>query len=218
MAKSNLTPDENVNLINEENESTTEIDLSGNIEEDPVKKIVHYSLGQRIKTLNFPGGIQVKEWFLKQKDGLKPWADFANTQKFSKPKTVAEGGQRLIRNVSRFKSNYLYVSLGLLAFTLLTSPFLLLTLGACLGACYMVKVKNANRKIIVMGKELSMTQQYAAVGMISLPILWLAGAGTVVFWVIGVSMVVIILHAVFHSVSTDDDDNDQLFDIQMNTV
>lgn len=61
----------------------------------------------------------MKELFFKSRDGLKPWADFANAQKFSVPKNVAEGGKRLIRNVDRFKSNYLYVSLGLSLFCLL---------------------------------------------------------------------------------------------------
>ena len=37
----------------------------------------------------------------------------------------------------------------------------------------------------VAGRELSLAQQYSAVGVLSFPIFWVAGAGSAVFWVIG---------------------------------
>ena len=38
---------------------------------------------------------------------------------------------------------------------------------------------------ILIGRELSLAQQYGAVGILSFPLFWVAGAGSVVFWVIG---------------------------------
>ena len=35
------------------------------------------------------------------------------------------------------------------------------------------------------GRELSLAQQYAAVGVLAFPLFWIAGAGSAVFWIIG---------------------------------
>ena len=39
--------------------------------------------------------------------------------------------------------------------------------------------------MFITGRELSLAQQYAVVGVCSFPLFWLAGAGSAVFWVIG---------------------------------
>ncbi len=36
-----------------------------------------------------------------------------------------------------------------------------------------------------LGKEVSVTHQYAGVAALSFPLFWIAGAGSAVFWVIG---------------------------------
>ena len=36
-----------------------------------------------------------------------------------------------------------------------------------------------------VGKEVTVTHQYAAVGLLAFPLFWIAGAGSAVFWVIG---------------------------------
>ena len=57
----------------------------------------------------------VQDWLRKQKESIKPWSDFLNTKKFSLPKSVAPVGARLVRNVERFQSNYVFIFLGLVA-------------------------------------------------------------------------------------------------------
>lgn len=67
----------------------------------------------------------------------------------------------------------------------LTSPFLLLALAAFFGACYIVSLRNAEKKISINGREITMAHQYALVGLLSIPIFYAAGATTAIFWVIG---------------------------------
>lgn len=51
---------------------------------------------------------------------------------------------------------------------------------------YMIFLTFALSLIIIpTGRELSMFQQYTAVGIASFPLFWIAGAGAAVFWVIG---------------------------------
>lgn len=60
---------------------------------------------------------------------------------------------------------------------------MLLVLAGVVFAYY--KIKSANVQISVMGRQLSPTQQCAAVGAASLPVLYIAGAGAAAFWVLG---------------------------------
>lgn len=89
---------------------------------------------------------------------------------------------------------------------------LLIAIAACLGACYIINIKNQEKKLSIMGKELSVSQQYAAVGLCSFPLFWLAGAGSAVFWIIGASFFVIMLHASFYTLAEDGEDIDLVMD------
>ena len=63
---------------------------------------------------------------------------------------------------------------------------LLIAVGASLGACYLLSKRSAERKITVVGHELSLPQQYGLVALFSFPLFYLAGAGAAVFWVLGI--------------------------------
>lgn len=52
---------------------------------------------------------------------------------------------------------------------------LLLCIGASLGACYILQLKNKERKVKFIGKEVTLAQQYAGVGLASIPIFIIAG-------------------------------------------
>jgi hypothetical protein len=185
------------------------VDLSGDIdtgkaEELPTKKsIMSLSLSN----------VSVRDWLHKQRESVQPWTEFINTKRFKLPKSLPPAGKRIVKNIDRFQSNYLFVFLGLVAFCILTSPLLLIAIAACLGACYIINIKNTESKLTVMGHEVSIAQQYMAVAALSFPLFWVAGAGSAVFWVIGASFLVIMLHAVIYSL-----DEENLFEVEMQTV
>lgn len=74
---------------------------------------------------------------------------------------------------------------NLVYFLRITSPMLLFAVAASLGACYILSLKNAEKKIVIGGHEIPLAHQYGAVGILSLPVFYLAGAGAVLFWVLG---------------------------------
>jgi len=187
------------------------IDLEGNIDlgepEDtlPTKsKLMALSLSN----------ISAREWLSQRRAGIQPWAQFLNYKQFKTPKTVAPIGKRVLKNIERFQSNYLFVFIGLVVFCILTSPLLLVAIAACLGACYIIRIRNADNPLKIAGKELTVAQQYGAVGAMSFPLFWLAGAGGAVFWVIGASFFTIMLHASMYAL----EDEAEPFDLEMETV
>ncbi|BFZ25447.1 hypothetical protein BsWGS_28486 [Bradybaena similaris] len=158
--------------------------------------------------------VAAREWFAKTRDSVKPWPEFLNTSKFGLPKSLAPLPKRILRNIESFQSNYLFVFIGLFVFCVLTSPLLLLAIAACLGACYIVSVRNHDRKVTVMGRDVSLTHQYGAIAATSFPLFWLAGAGSAVFWVIGASVLAIMLHASLYLTQEEQEG----FDLQIDSV
>ncbi len=57
-----------------------------------------------------------KEWIQGKHSGVQPWAEFLNVKRVSKPQGTADVTKRLVSNVSRFQSNYLFVFLGLVLY------------------------------------------------------------------------------------------------------
>lgn len=188
-------------------------DLKGDIE-IPLTETTNLKTSSKSTMAVNLSNIKVREWFQRQRDSIQPWSEFLNSKKFRPPKSVALGGKRILKNVASFQSNYTFVFLGLLIFCLLTSPVLLIAMAACLGACYIINLKNADKKIVVLGKEVSLAQQYAAVGVLSFPLFWIAGAGSAVFWVIGASLFCILLHASMYNGGDEQDP----FELEMETV
>jgi len=52
-----------------------------------------------------------KEWLSKQRTSMKPWREFISTAKLSKPKSIAEVGRRVVKNLQVYQSNYVLISL-----------------------------------------------------------------------------------------------------------
>lgn len=121
----------------------------------------------------------------------------------SKPGSLGDATRRLTVNVKRFRSNYLFVFVGLAVYCILTSPILLFGLVFVLVAMWYI-FKNEGRSIRVAGRDFGTKEQYTFVALLSVPLFIVGGAGSVVFWIIGASIVVVALHAIFMSVETVD--------------
>jgi hypothetical protein len=56
---------------------------------------------------------------------------------------------------------------------------------AMAGACYIIQLKSKEQNFRILGKEMTLAQVYTALGLISIPVFLIAGAGSAVFWIIG---------------------------------
>lgn len=131
---------------------------------------------------------------------LQSWGSFIDTSRMMLPISIQQWSKRLVSNFKHFQSNYLFVFIILCIYCILTSPLLLLVISAIAAAGYILTLKNAERPLKLFGKKLNLGQQYLALCICSLPLLYLVGAGAVVFWVIGASLFVITLHASVYSI------------------
>lgn len=142
-----------------------------------------------------------KDWLWQRKAQMKPWTEFFKGSRFSRPKTVAEAGRRVMKNLEEYQSNYVVITLLLIFYCVLSSPLLLIALSVAGGGCFYLSYKNQGQKIRVLGRDLSRAEQYGLVLLISLPLFILASAGSTVFWIIGASIFTVGLHASMLSTS-----------------
>lgn len=162
----------------------------------------------------------VREWIASRRQNIRPWLQFVNFHNFNKPDSLPRWSKRLVKNIEHFQSNYVFVFLGLFVYCLLTSPLLLIAMGAMAGGCHILRLRQQERKLMVAGREVPLAQQYAGVALLSVPIFLLVGASSALFWVIGASFFVIMLHATFfkHETFGDAEEEAELFEVTMDPV
>ncbi|GLH12383.1 PRA1 family protein [Gryllus bimaculatus] len=100
----------------------------------------------------------------------------------------------------------------------ITSPLLLIAVAASLGACYILSLKNNERKVILFGREISLAQQYGLIAICSIPVFYWAGAGAALFWVLGASFFVVTLHAALYNIDAVLTPEEERFDLVMENV
>ena len=162
-----------------------------------------------IQSVIAPGGVdatssrlqRAKAWLGQKRSEVKPWHEFLNVKKISKPNSAAEVTHRIIVNSRTYQANYILISLGLVVYCLITSPLLLFGLGISFGGCQFISSQKG-QKLSIAGREFTSAEQYGIVIMFSLVLFFLAGVGSTVFWIIGASIFTVCLHASFLSVST----------------
>merc|ERR1712156_478538 len=151
----------------------------------------------------------VREWLAKRRANLRPVGTFFNTANFQVPPSAGRLSKRLIKNIDYFQSNYVLVFLVLVLYCLISSPLLLIVIAAAGGASYYASMKNAERKLAIAGHEVSLAHQYGVIAVCSIPFFLWAGAGGIVFWVLGASMFFITGHAAFYNYDALDVPEDQ---------
>ncbi|XP_053601052.1 prenylated Rab acceptor protein 1 isoform X1 [Plodia interpunctella] len=123
----------------------------------------------------------------------RPWTQFIATENFKVPASIPRLTRRVYRNVEYFQANYLVVFLGLFAYCLITTPLLLIAMVASFFGYR--KLTSGPNTWKIGGWELTKTQQYGVAAAGSMALCWLAGAGAVLFWVLGATVTVVALHA-----------------------
>jgi len=140
----------------------------------------------------------IRDVLTQQREKIKPWAEFSEQKSFSAPAGLQEWSKRIVKNVEHYQSNYIILFLLLMVYCILTSPLLLIALAVSATGSYAVS-KHEGQTLKIGGKEIPAKYRYALVGVISTPLLFIAGAGAALFWTLGVTATLIGGHASFRN-------------------
>ncbi|EDW74723.1 uncharacterized protein Dwil_GK15829 [Drosophila willistoni] len=147
------------------------------------------------KLQNLPSPLEIIQIVRKS---LRPWTVFFNINNFKSAVSMQRLNNRVMRNLSYFQSNYIFIFIVLMIYCLITSPLILLVIVGAAFGCHKIRTRNTN--VTVAGHQVTPKQQIIAVNLISAPILFLVGAGAVLFWTLGASCFVIAMHAIFYNI------------------
>jgi len=183
---------------------STAVDVSGEIDSPPVETKNEKSLQMASWTnLSLTGNLrdvvtqQEKPFqWRNMREKIRPWSEFAEQKSFNAPVGLQQWTKRLIKNVEHYQANYVITFLILMVYCILTSPLLLIALAVSGIGSYAVS-KHEGQTLQIAGKEVPAKFRYALVGVISTPLLFIAGAGAALFWTLGVTATLIGGHASF---------------------
>ncbi|CAK5084537.1 unnamed protein product [Meloidogyne enterolobii] len=130
---------------------------------------------------------------------LQPWSDFFRPSKFGFPPGLVSIGPRVKHNLEHFLSNYLCLFVALLIYCILTSLLMLLTLVALAGLCYTIYQRTQKGPIFFGSYEVPPSLLYTFALMVCIPLFYLANAGSVMYWVIGTGLFLMLAHAIFYA-------------------
>ena len=105
-------------------------------------------------------------------------------------------GKRVVKNLEHFQSNYVVVFLALSLYCFVANPLLIVAVAVLLITCWLLKVRQQQRKLMLVNHEVTLAQQCSVVAILfSVPVLLLTGFTSAVFWVLTASCFCTLLHA-----------------------
>jgi len=147
------------------------------------------------------GTNRVKEIFVNWKNenlnlkSMRAWGGFCDRSKLSIPK-FTEIHIRLKSNLSYFQTNYIAVFALLLIYCIITNPWFLLVVGLC-GGFWLYIFHYRAEPIMVRGHEVTSREKTIGLTVVTLFLFYIAGVTNSIFWLLGASIAVTLLHALF---------------------
>lgn len=131
---------------------------------------------------------------------IRPWKDFFALDQFRIPESSTAAQSRASHNFTHFQNNYLIILLLFCGFSLLSDLALLMVAAVCLGGFYFISTLKPDYVLNVGGKEISVKQLNYSWIAVSIILLYMSSALSVVFWILSVTAVITIAHAALHDV------------------
>lgn len=178
--------------------SDEKIEISGELDSSPLieKPSNNKPTGLMASWSNISMPGNVGTVLQQQRDKIRPWSEFADQKAFSAPVSMQEWTKRLLKNIEHYQANYIITFMLLMVYCILTSPLLLIALAVSATGSYVVS-KHEGQNLVIGGKQIPPQLRYGLVGLISFPLLFIAGVGAALFWTLGVTATLIGGHASF---------------------
>jgi len=146
---------------------------------------------------------KVKEIFSKWREdnlsfkSMRSWGQFFNRTKFSFPK-IMDIPNRVKTNVTYFQVNYLVVFIIILLYAILSNPWFLFAI-AIIGAMWGYVFQWREQPIMIASHEVSYKEKVIALSVVTVISFYFASVSNTIFWLIGATLTVVSIHALFYS-------------------
>lgn len=127
---------------------------------------------------------------------LRPLGEFFDHQRISRPKDTNEAFQRVTYNTRHFSGNYAVIVLLLTVYGMIMDTLLLVALVFLVGGFWAIN-RFAPEPMQVGEHMITQKSLYTGLFVIGIPLLWFASPFGFMFWLVGSSAFLILMHAAF---------------------
>ncbi|KAF9336703.1 hypothetical protein BG006_007770 [Podila minutissima] len=127
---------------------------------------------------------------------LRPFAEFFDLNRCSKPNSLASATSRLNYNINYFQSNYLLLFLGITGYSLITNVMLMFSVGVVVGGTHYIS-KVPPEGVVIGQNTYTARQLQTGLTCLAVPLFFFSSTVGTIFWIIGASAVSILGHATF---------------------
>ncbi|KAF9584413.1 hypothetical protein BGW38_006555 [Lunasporangiospora selenospora] len=133
---------------------------------------------------------------------LRPFSEFFDSNRLSKPNNFASITSRFNYNLNYFQGNYLLVFLGITAYSLITNVMLLFSVAFVAGGMHYIS-RVPPEGVVIGSSTWTPRQLQTGLMCVSIPLFFFSSTIGTVFWIIGASAVTILGHAAFMQEGVD---------------
>ncbi|KAL3531642.1 hypothetical protein ACH5RR_005163 [Cinchona calisaya] len=129
----------------------------------------------------------------------RPWSELLDRSAFSKPESISEATQRIRKNYTYFRVNYLAVITAVLAVSLLTNPLSLILLAALLAAwlfLYLFRTAS-DPPLTLFGRQFSDRETLVGLIVSTIVVIFLTSVGSVLVSALMVGVAIVCAHGAF---------------------
>nr|XP_054933353.1 prenylated Rab acceptor protein 1-like [Dermacentor andersoni] len=167
----------------------------------PTPPLLQKRLSSPPKKEDFDLRRTVVSWSSERINHAQPWKDFADTAKFSIPKSAQEVADRIQSNVGRFHSNYGVLFVAILAGYVMSSVELVVSVAVVATVCVALKLHQDDESAAVWGTKLVLTKNHRLIvaAFVAVPLLYAADIWSAVLWSIGAIVAIGTVHATLYT-------------------
>ncbi|KAG5584915.1 hypothetical protein H5410_045349 [Solanum commersonii] len=130
----------------------------------------------------------------------RPWSELLDRSAFSKPESISDATLRIRKNYTYFRINYLSLLAVVLAFSLLTNPFSLLTLSGLLAAwLFLYLFRPSDPPLVLFGRQFSERETLGLLIVSTVVVIFLTSVGAVLVSALMVGLGIVCIHAAFRA-------------------
>ncbi|KAM7258630.1 hypothetical protein ACFE04_014371 [Oxalis oulophora] len=128
----------------------------------------------------------------------RPWIELIDRTAFSKPTSAADATTRIRKNYTYFRVNYLTLLAVVLAVSLLSHPFSLLSLLSLLAAwLFLYSFRPADQPLVVMGRTFSDRETLGFLCLATVVVVFLTSVGSLLITAILIGLGIVCVHGAF---------------------
>lgn len=130
----------------------------------------------------------------------RPWSELVDRTAFSKPESISDVTTRIRKNYEYFRVNYFSVVGAVIAVSLLTNPFSLMTLLGLLSAwIFLYLFRPSEPPMAIRGRTFSERETLGLLIVLSIIVVFLTSIGSILISATLVGMGIVCVHGAFRA-------------------